>query len=72
MESLRSIHHSVRDKLAVEGCQLSTMSHGQSQQIAVGYLRGVQKPCDMNVPTIHEGDAVRPELMRRVSQESRH
>ena len=48
---------------AIKGCQPPPVLDGQSQQIGVGELTGIQQPCGIDSVAVQQTEGIRPELM---------
>jgi hypothetical protein len=63
MKRSHTVHNSVRDQALVEGGKLSTVRAGQCQEIAVRYLRRIQKMPAPYCTSVKQGDVVGPEIV---------
>ncbi len=63
MQSFQPVVHCVRNQSSIEGCQLTTMRDGKSEEITVSNLSRCQKSRDIDMPWIEQTDIIRPKDM---------
>ena len=60
---LCSVRDGVGYEAMIEGCQLSSMRHGEREQIGVGDLAGGCETAQVHLAWIEDADVVWPEAM---------
>lgn len=63
MQRLRSIDEGIRNQALVEGGQLPAVCAGEREEIAVGYLSGIQRATAVHTLCVKERDVVGPEFV---------